>query len=524
MVLPSSPLKKTVMSYIIFTEYLCKPLINQEQTMSLTLYPLPDGAPQCDLYTIYINDQQVVAHAARVSAMPFNRNWPGHQRTLDQTEVIPFVSFNMVEPVHIRVITHTDYREAVLRPSSKGITPACRPRELSFTLSIPGQYSLEIDGTKGALQLFANPPAAYHIDETDENTLYFGPGIHHPGTINLQSGQTVYLHENAVVYGQIHAIDAENIRILGRGILDHSWIDAAEIPKNDNDKDVDPFRPSPVYLRYCKNVTIEGITVRDPAFLAVRPIACTNVDIDNIKIIGCWRYNSDGIDFINSLHCRARNCYVRSFDDSLNLKGFYFLHQGEMFHNGQCHAVMDDVIYENCVVWNEWGKALEVGVDLCAMEVKNCAFRNCDIIHCHGSSCMDISNVDYAHVHDITFENIRVEYDTIIQRPMIQKTDADIYPWDPHSIYMPKLFSLTIAFTMYSYGGTVRGHIDHVTFKNIQVQAPRMPPSVFCGYDDEHQVEQVRINGFSLNGIAVESLADSGITIGNFTCNVTLNK
>ena len=492
--------------------------------MPVTIYPFPAGAPENHRYDVYVNKERVTAHEARVSAMPFNRHWPGHQRTLDQTELIPFVSFEMTESTEVRVIAHADFDSALVRPSFKNIKPLCRGREITFTIPKPGQYSLEIDGSQGALLLFANPPASYHVSENDENTLYFGPGIHHPGTIELRSGQTVYLHEGAVVYGQLHAVDAENIRILGRGILDHSWIDAEEACRraDENNVNIDPIRPSPICLRYCRNVIIEGITVRDPAFLAVRPIACENVEIDNVKIIGCWRYNSDGIDFINSSHSRVRNCFVRSFDDSLCLKGFFFLNQGEMFHNGQCHAVMDDVVYENCIVWNDWGKALEVGIDLCAMEVKNCAFRNCDIIHCHGSACMDVSNVDYAHVHDIAFENIRVEYDPVIQQPAIQNNDDEVFRWNPVSPYLPLLFCLTIKYSVYSFGGTVRGRIGNIDFKDIDVAAPHVPPSSFQGYDEEHKIEQVRINGLKFNGRSIDSAENAGISIGGYVDDVTV--
>ena len=476
------------------------------------IYSLPVGEPANDLYEILIDGKKAQAHSARVSAMPFNRHWPGHQRTLDQTEIIPFVGFETDGPVEVRVRTKQTFSSAVVRPSSRGVMPVWNSGEIIFTLPGPGQYSLEIDGEKGALQLFADPPASYTVLDA-EDTLYFGPGVHRVGDICLRSGQTVYIDDGAVVYGQIHATDAERIRIVGRGILDHSLMDAEQSVEN-NEVNPDPVRPSPICLSYCREVTIEGITIRDPAFLALRPIACENVKIDYVKIIGCWRYNSDGMDFINSVHCRVRNSYVRSFDDSLCLKGFYFLHQGQMFHNGRAWAVMDDVVYENCVVWNDWGKALEIGVDLCAMEIRNCAFRNCDIIHCGGSACMDISNVDYAYVHDIAFENIRVEYDRIIQQPTIQLNDSHIFQPDPRSNYMPLLFLMGIDFTTYSFGGTVRGKIESVRFENIIVTAPRMPMSDIHGYDGNHEVKEVIIRNVIINGCRIRSAEEAGIQIG----------
>ena len=122
--------------------------------MPVTIYPFPAGAPENHLYDVFVNQERVTAHEARVSAVPFNRHWPGHQRTLDQTELIPFISFEMTEPTEVRVAAHADVDSAVVRPSSQNIRPLCRGREITFTIPRPGQYSLEINGSRGALLLF----------------------------------------------------------------------------------------------------------------------------------------------------------------------------------------------------------------------------------------------------------------------------------------------------------------------------------------------------------------------------------
>lgn len=48
---------------------------------------------------------------------------------------------------------------------------------------------------------------------------------------------------------------------------------------------------------------------------------CTDVEIDNLKVVGQWRYNSDGIDVVNCSRVRVKDCFVRSFDDALVVKG-----------------------------------------------------------------------------------------------------------------------------------------------------------------------------------------------------------
>lgn len=444
-------------------------------------------------YQVYVNEKPLSLQPMRVSKMPFNRHWPGYQRSLDQTEVTAFASFEITQKITVRIVCDFEFQTVAIKPSSLGIIPELSQRTVTFTLDKPCQTVVEFDGTLGALHLFANPPEQ-PISLT-ENDLCFAPGVHEVGRITPKSGQTIYLAEGAVVYGEIYAEDVENVTICGRGILDHSKIQ----PDTSCEGFIDPPRPSPIEIRYSKNIVLRDIVVRDPCFLAVRPICCEDVCIDNIKIVGCWRYNSDGIDLINCRRGIIKNCFVRTFDDSLCLKGFHFPFQGEMFYKHRTYDTMEDIVFENCVVWNEWGNALHIGIDLCAKEIKNCTFRNCDVIHsCY--SVLNISTVDYAEIFDIVYDDIRVEYDDVSQKPLIQESDEDIFVPNPDSTYMPTLFLLKLYQDAYSCGGVKRGKINNVTFRNIQVTAPRMPPSLLLGYSEENAIRGITFEDIYLNG------------------------
>lgn len=48
--------------------------------MVLKIYPVIKTENQCEDYKVKINGEQVELNTARVSAVPFNRRWPGHQR------------------------------------------------------------------------------------------------------------------------------------------------------------------------------------------------------------------------------------------------------------------------------------------------------------------------------------------------------------------------------------------------------------------------------------------------------------
>ena len=54
-------------------------------------------------YTVHINDVPYTVKSCRVSKVPFNRPWPGKQRSADQTELAGFVYFYGDEKVTIKV-------------------------------------------------------------------------------------------------------------------------------------------------------------------------------------------------------------------------------------------------------------------------------------------------------------------------------------------------------------------------------------------------------------------------------------
>ena len=51
--------------------------------MPVKMYPVTGKELFHDGYEVKVNGKPVALDAARVSAIPFNRRWPGHQRTED---------------------------------------------------------------------------------------------------------------------------------------------------------------------------------------------------------------------------------------------------------------------------------------------------------------------------------------------------------------------------------------------------------------------------------------------------------
>ncbi|HPU86487.1 MAG TPA: glycosyl hydrolase family 28 protein [Candidatus Latescibacteria bacterium] len=484
--------------------------------MPARTYRVPGEIPVADDILCLLDGQKAPVQLCRVSAVPFNRRWPGHQRQIEQSEIAYFTSLEMTEPVTVQVRPGRAFKDVVVRPLSKNVHPQVENGVITFILPSPGGYSLEMDGYHHNLHLFADPPANYAVDPHGPATIYFGPGCHDVGILELKDGQTVFIDEGAVVYGCIHATDCRGIRILGRGVLDNSKnVETILFPMEklgDGMFDVrNAKREHTIQLIRCQDVVLDGFTIRDSLVYNVGLWGCDDVEIRNLKIIGSWRFNTDGIDFHNCRRCHVTDCFVRTFDDSICFKG----------HLGY-QQVCEDILVENCVVWCDWDHCLEIGAECCADHMRNLTFRNMDVIRSLDIA-LNIGNVDYGHVHDVLFDNIRVEMDPVYQRPRIQRDDAETFPVDPHSPWLPTLMGCSITeHPEYSEGRKERGHISDITYRNIHVRSDRMPPSSFRGYDAHHRVENVTIEGLYRNGVRVKTLQEANVYIGEFADNIVL--
>ena len=476
-------------------------------------------------YAVTIDGARAVVSDVRNSAMPVNIRWPGHQRDLDQTEIGGLVRFSFKGKAHVEVTAPRDFREVRIRPSSRGVQPLVEGRKVSFELTRPGGYSVEFDGIHSNLLVLADAPADYAVDASDPQTISFGPGAHEAGLIELKSGQTLYIHEDAVVFGRVFARDADGIRILGRGILDGSHIKAEILP-------IDPAlaeeqrrkgfaitnyrRYDAIRLEYCDDVLIDGIVVRDSPLYNIRPICCRGITIHDVKLCGNWRYNSDGIDMHNCENVRISDCFIRTFDDSICVKGFdYTMDEREMLHDGHLHDVFTNAVIERCTIWCDWGRSLEIGAETRAREIRDIVFRDCDVIRCEGPVC-DIQNCDYADIHDIAFEDIRIEQDSPVYRHILAEK-ASVFDPTPLENASPRIFEATVrVIPEYSKDDTRRGRIRDVTLIDIRVTGPDCPQIRLGGYDQDHGTTGVTIRGILWNGSEASQDVEARQQVGPF--------
>ncbi|MBQ5944652.1 MAG: right-handed parallel beta-helix repeat-containing protein [Bacteroidales bacterium] len=396
-------------------------------------------------------------------------------------EVAAFAYFDLMKgSAAVEVTSAEDIREAKVLPESAGIIPSIRGNKLSFKVSRPLNLTVEVNGDIiHSLHIFVNPPEKDVPSPDDPDVIYYAPGIHDLWeTVEVGEGKTVYVAPGAILRwhnweegdghdpkkssGRCFRITGDNVRFIGRGIIDEDGVHRAR-------------SRGPLGISG-RNVCLEGVIIRNSSGWTVVVDNTENVEIDNIKLIG-FRANSDGIDICGSSHVRVHDCFIRTLDDLIVVKAF-----------GSSGRGCEDILAEKCVLWNEVAHALSIGAEL-RYPVKGVIFRDCDVIH---DTCREwslrIYHTDSALISDVTFENIRIE-----------ESERFISLWINDAVWT---------------SDPERGHIENVTFKDITLKTPpRTGTGVqFLGYDDGHAVDGVRVENVSIAGhrVTVEDVDMNG--------------
>lgn len=348
-----------------------------------------------------------------------------------------------------------------IRPREFNIPFTVKGNRIEVALDRPRLFTVEVNGYREALHVFANPPAQY---ETTANELRFGPGEHDVGRIFPKNGQTIVIEEGAVVYGAVYAYDVKDVRIVGRGVLDSSrmlrWDEVMDKPDHPEIKALrgagvpkkEGWGLTSFNVNRCSNVLVEGIILRDAPFWAVNVEKTDGITFRNVKIVGQWRYNSDGIDLSwDTKHSLVEDCFIRSFDDCI------------VFRDGN-----EDGLARNNVLWCDWGKCLEVWTRGIA-PIRRIRFEDNHLIR----RCSHIISIDSwlraptAHLEDISYDRTTIDLTGPQLIANYQFADDEPYEADPTREDPPFAAFLSVS---HPHDG---GRTD-VTYKNIHFRDVRV--------------------------------------------------
>jgi hypothetical protein len=346
--------------------------------------------------------------------------------------------------------------------------------------------------------LFANPPEATPPDKNDPNVRYFGPGLHQADAIELTNNQTLYLAPGAVVQGGIHA-RGTNITIRGRGILDGNSYPRFKGPTR-----------YPVLLDNCRDVTVEGIVIKDGWSWTFVPRGCDGVRVENIKLVCARIENGDGFDPVNSRNVTLRNSFIRTDDDCIAPKGmgvnwenYYRPDSGGEGANGQA---LENLLVENCILWTDRAHVWRIGCESRAEAMRQFTFRNIDVLHFPDlwtpdevPFCISLEPSDELPLENFLFEDIRI-------RTSGQRGFIDVRPKVTQWARKP-----------------VPGRIQNVIFRNVSFTGPagKAPGRVrVSGPGPAHSVANVRFENVTRNGETLTA-ASPGVELLGFVDGIT---
>ena len=366
---------------------------NDDPKSTLAVYTDPAGFPDVPQSTIY---EVTLIHGSYSVKIPvFQNSCPVYQAgymdmlssdsgTLDlfRGRSISWVNFSFTDTVTIEVkVIDTgkvpvDASYVKILPTRYGITPTVNGDVVTFQMTQPGQCSVEIgvNGYKNGLMIFANPMETNVPDPTQDPSyavldhatvssiagvsatktgLYFKAGVHDIGVYSVPTNiKNIYLEGGAWVYGAIQVSGTRNnanVKIFGRGVLSSGRLKYREAYCIGTPQDGSTA---------ADRITLDGITVADPKYFAIRLIGQNNV-VSWTKVIGGWVVNCDGIAaFAGST---VKNCFCWANDDNIKV-------------------YRDNITVENTVLWQlNNGAAIQMGWD--GAQATGVIIKHTDLLH-----------------------------------------------------------------------------------------------------------------------------------------------
>ena len=352
------------------------------------------------------------------------------------------------------------------------ISLACLSLALSASAKdyYASMFGIKSNGT--TLNTTAIQKAIDFISEEGGGKLIFKVGRYLTGTIELKDNVTIELGEGAVLVGSTNPYDyyrkgdafgmvisngAANIGIIGLGVLDGQ---GREVANNFLGQIAlgfiqDPFklgrpanRPHLVYLCQSKNVTLQGINLRNSACWTCTTDRIEGLHIDGVTLESRAFWNNDGFDIVDCKDAVIENCFVNASDDGICLKSHH-----------------KDVCNDNVIVRHNTITSSASGIKFGTFGVGG--FRNIQILD-------------------------NIVYDTFRSAITIQSVDGGF----AENILVDGLKSYNTANPIYLVVGQRRGEnpsrMENITIRNVYAEVPVDKPDYGLEYEGPTLEDQPR--------------------------------
>lgn len=415
----------------------------------LVVYPVPDGATLNNDFNV-----QVRQTGQKWNATPSYLVKVDEVRgTVHHVENASMSYFDFSGEVEVSVTYNKGAIEtAKVRPLSLGITPQVSGNTMTFKLNRACNVSVEVNGDIfHNLHLFANPIETDKPNRKDKNVIYFGPGIHQVegGKLNVPSGKTLYLSGGAILMGQIEVENAENVKVLGRGMVDHTVKHGIRVANS-------------------RHVLVEGIFATQCSVGG-----SDDVTIRNVKSISYYGWG-DGMNVFASNNVLHDGVFCRNSDDCTTVYGT------RLGFEGGCR----NITMRNATLWADVAHPIFIGIhgDAENPEVlEDLNYINIDILdhkekQVDYQGCLAINAGDNNLIRNVRFEDIRIE-----------------------NFRQGQLINLRIFYNLKYCKAPGRG-IENVLFKNISYTGDNAELSIISGYNEDRKIKNIRFENLRING------------------------
>ncbi len=378
-------------------------------------------------------------------------------------------------------------------------------------------FGAKNDGSEKATVAIKNAIEA--ASEKGGGTIFFPAGEYLTGPIYLKSNITLHLDAGAYVRFSdtfedylpfvqsryeglmtrsfqplIYAYEEENIAIVGRGTLDgqgkewwyqaerlggdkkenYIYFDQYEEENADTINQYSPhvtkrgfLRPPFIQPMYCKNIRIEGITIKNSPFWTVTPEFCENVTITGVTINNPPSPNTDGINPSSCRYVRISDCHISVGDDCITIKS------GKNESGRMMATPAENYTITNCTMLSGHGGVVigsEMSGDVKKITISNCVFDGTDrgirikSTRGRGGVVEDI-RVDNVIMKNIRKEAIRLNmfYSKVPEEPVSERT-----PRFRNIHFSDLTIDTKVAAELI---GLPEMPIENITFSNINITA-----------------------------------------------------
>lgn len=404
---------------------------------------------------------------------------------MDTRSKASMVYFDFTGKVDVMVkVNNGLVSQAKIRPASLSLQPKIQGNLITFSLEKPTKLSLEVNGEKlRNLHIFANSIDQTPPDFNDPDLIYFGPGVHQPGdaprnVYHIKSGKTVYVHGGAIVKAKFLIDSAEDVKILGRGIV------------------MQPERG--VEIRHSKNITVDGLIFINPKHYTIYAGQSKNIIVRNIKSFSSSGW-TDGIDMMSCSDVEIDDVFMRNSDDCIAIYG----HRWDFYGSARNYKVT------NSTLWADIAHPINIGLHGNANyegdTIENIVFSNIDILE-HDEDdrnyqgCFSIVASDKNLVRNVTYDDIRID-----------------------DIQEGQIFNIRVLYNEKYSAAPGRG-IENIHFKNITYNGAYVNPSIIHGFDKDRKIKGLTFENVRFNGTKLLSADPEYIQIGDHVEGVKFKK